>query len=138
LRSWSDVEEHMTSHIVDALSPTLELEARGNWVAVFRCRVCGQRWAEEYPFGELHGGGPRCFYAIAAEDPRAWLTSGPGLPGRLREDAEDRAFFDALGEERSEARCAAPDCPRGAISHSVFCRVHHFEMVRRKPCPFET
>jgi hypothetical protein len=54
---------------------------------------------------------------------------------RLREDAEDLAFFDELGEERPEHGCQAVGCTRGSIELSVLCRRHHFEMVKRKPCP---
>jgi hypothetical protein len=48
----------------------------------------------------------------------------------------DRAFFDLLGEEEPGTTCRAPKCTRGHISHSVHCRVHHFEAIQRKPCPF--
>lgn len=49
---------------------------------------------------------------------------------------EQRAFYECLGEERSTVSCRHQDCGRGAIELSVFCRVHHFENVRRIPCPF--
>jgi hypothetical protein len=98
----------MTSSIMEDLSPTVDLEVTGDWVQVFGCRVCGQRWADEYPQSYLQGGGPRCRYAIDADDPRVWLAHGPGLPARLREDGEDRAFFDALGEERPSLDARSP------------------------------
>jgi hypothetical protein len=84
----------------------------------------------------MQGGGPRCFYAIDTDDPNGWLREGSGLTQRLREEAEDRAFYEILGEERASPHCEAAGCARGAIEHSVYCRVHHFEMVRRKPCPY--
>jgi hypothetical protein len=126
----------MASSAAVDLAPTLETEAAGEWVSVLRCRVCGEHWAEEFPFGEMHGGGPKCLYAVGLEASRDWIANGAGLPARLRQEAEDRAFFDGLGEERSEPRCAAPACRHGAISLSVLCRVHHFEMIKRKVCPF--
>jgi hypothetical protein len=126
----------MASLATRDLMPTLEREAEGSRVTVFRCRVCGQHWAQEFPLGEMHGGGPSCLHAVALDDPRAWLANGPRLLARLRQDAEDRAFFDGLGPERSVPCCAAPGCSHGAISLSTFCRVHHFEMVKRKACPF--
>jgi hypothetical protein len=132
LRDWNDVERRMASLATKDLMPTLEREAQGNWVNVFRCRVCGRYWAQEFPLDR----GGSCLYAIALGDPWAWLAEGPGLPARLLQDAEDRAFFDQLGEERSEPRCAAPGCSRGAISLSTLCRIHHFEMVKRRACPF--
>jgi hypothetical protein len=126
----------MASPATKELMPALEREAEGNWVNVFRCRVCGQHWAQEFPLSEMHGGGPSCIYAVAVDDAWAWLAEGPGLPARLRRDAEDRAFFDGLGDERSEPRCASPGCSHGAISLSSFCRVHHFEATKRRVCPF--
>jgi hypothetical protein len=47
-----------------------------------------------------------------------------------------RQFFDSLGPERREPRCRKPKCTRGAVQASVFCRVHQFENVTGKPCPF--
>lgn len=48
----------------------------------------------------------------------------------------DREFFDSLGIERPEEPCRAEGCKRGAIHHSVHCRVHHFEVIKKEPCPF--
>ena len=48
----------------------------------------------------------------------------------------DRQFYDSLGAERSSIKCRRDGCDRGAIEHSVLCRVHHFEQVKRKTCPF--
>lgn len=50
--------------------------------------------------------------------------------------AADREFYASLGDERPAVRCRAPRCQRGAVELSVFCRVHHFEMIRKKACPF--
>lgn len=50
--------------------------------------------------------------------------------------AHDRQFYDSLGQEREEPRCGAPQCARGAVQASLFCRVHQFENMTRKPCPF--
>jgi hypothetical protein len=69
----------------------------------------------------------------------AWLPS-PGAPDpppwEEAKKLRDRAFFEALGEERREVPCRSEGCTRGAISQSVFCRVHHFEMIKKEPCPF--
>lgn len=48
----------------------------------------------------------------------------------------DREFYDGLGPERQEKQCREAGCARGAIVNSIFCRPHHFESIRRKPCPF--
>jgi hypothetical protein len=50
--------------------------------------------------------------------------------------AQAKEFYDSLGEERPAVPCREPGCKRGAITLSVLCRVHHFEMIRRRPCPF--
>lgn len=50
--------------------------------------------------------------------------------------ARDRSFYDSLGPERDNERCRAPQCSRGAVHASLFCRVHQFENATRKPCPF--
>ena len=49
----------------------------------------------------------------------------------------DREFYGILGEERSNTKCKRPGCTRGAITLSVFCRKHHFENVKGRPCPFD-
>ena len=44
------------------------------WMAVALCPTCGQLWAEEAaPFGEMHGGGPDCYYQIETDNPADWL-----------------------------------------------------------------
>ena len=48
---------------------------------------------------------------------------------------DDRRFFDIL-INRADSQCQSPGCPREAVVRSAMCRVHHFEMVRNKPCPF--
>ena len=48
----------------------------------------------------------------------------------------DRQFYDSLGMERAEVRCNAPNCSRGAVRASVFCRAHQFENVRGRRSPF--
>ena len=55
--------------------------------------------------------------------------------GRLDEQA-DRVFYDQLGPERAGARCRAPNCERGAVALSMLCRVHHFESIQGRACPF--
>ncbi len=42
----------------------------------------------------------------------------------------DREFFDALGEEMPGEPCRSEGYGRGAIQQSVFCRVHHYEMIK--------
>lgn len=49
----------------------------------------------------------------------------------------DREFYEALGPERADTKCRHEGCERGATRFSVFCRVHQFEQVRKRPCPFQ-
>jgi len=48
----------------------------------------------------------------------------------------DREFYDRLGSERPDVPCREAGCARGAVRLSVFCKVHHFQQVQRRPCPF--
>lgn len=48
----------------------------------------------------------------------------------------DRKFYDRLGSEQLERRCKQLNCHRGAVEHSIFCRVHHFESQMGRTCPF--
>jgi hypothetical protein len=48
----------------------------------------------------------------------------------------DREFYEGLGDERGDVACQGPGCNRGAIHLSVFCRIHHFESIKRERCPF--
>lgn len=48
----------------------------------------------------------------------------------------DREFYEGLGDEIRANPCRNQDCERGAVQYSVFCRVHHFESIRKRPCPF--
>ena len=67
-----------------------------------------------------------------------WLPY-PGAPAPDWEEIKkrhDREFFEALGEERPGVPCRSEGCARGAISQGVFCRVHHYEMIKKEPCPF--
>ena len=51
--------------------------------------------------------------------------------------ASDRSFYVLLGGERAGTRCETAGCTRGTVAASLLCRVHHFEAVQRKPCPFD-
>lgn len=69
----------------------------------------------------------------------AWLPQ-PDAPDPPRwEETKarmDREFYLSLGKERLEVPCRKHGCARGAVRLSVHCRVHHFEMIKREPCPF--
>ena len=84
---------------------------------------------------------------IAAVEAEPWLQGyGPPMSAERRAElvreaqerslAADRRFYRALGPERAEVPCRHTGCRRGAIHHSVLCRVHHFEALCGQPCPF--
>ena len=68
-------------------------------------------------------------------------VSGEEMQNRKREAEQivlgiQREFYDSLGPEDSSIRCRHEGCDRATVKFSVFCRPHHFENVRREPCPF--
>lgn len=58
------------------------------------------------------------------------------LPPEEHQRKMDRDFYDCLGLEREDVQCKNEACQRGAIKGSVFCKIHHFEMIQKKLCPF--
>jgi hypothetical protein len=48
----------------------------------------------------------------------------------------DRNFYLSLGAESETSLCSTPNCGRGRVFLSVSCRVHHFENIFNRPCPF--
>jgi hypothetical protein len=67
--------------------------------------------------------------SAAAEEARRVLRWRRQLP-------DDRRFYDSLGPEASSRKCKRDECERGVVSLSVFCRVHHYESVQGRTCPF--
>ena len=60
---------------------------------------------------------------------------------RERKQAEiqltfDKGFYGQLGRERANIACKASGCKSGAIRQGIYCRSHHFESVKKRPCPF--
>jgi hypothetical protein len=80
---------------------------------------------------------------VEAVEAEPWLPGRTELPSPSREEIErwqhelDRKFYDSLGAEHRQRSCRAAGCTRGAVEMSVFCRVHHFENMTRRPCPFD-
>lgn len=65
-----------------------------------------------------------------------WVVVYPGASAPESEE-DDRAYYQSLAEEGSETKCARPDCARGAIPFSFYCRRHHFEMMKGRLYRFE-
>lgn len=103
------------------------------WLTIYRCRVCETLFAEEFPFGEMQGGGPRCLYKIETSDLDNWLKSYVPLTPELRQAAEDLAFFEILGQEVGPEICRHDGCTHLRIRNSVMCKQHHFEMIKHRP-----
>ena len=138
LTTFSDVRERC-EHSAD-IAATLDVVITDAtlWASVMRCHVCESIWAREYPFSEMHGGGPACFYHITTTDFAGWLASGSGLTTRLRRAHEDQSLFAAFGEEIGPELCRHPDCTHRHIQFSVMCRLHHFEMITKRAYPYAT
>ena len=136
LNTFEEVGERCA--VSDEILPSLEelVADWKKWMVVYRCKVCGTLWTKEYPFGERHGGGPPCLYVIEADDPEEWLNKANDLTFNIRRNGEDEKFYQSLGSEIGPEICSHEGCERKRISLSVMCSSHHFEMVRRKPCPF--
>jgi hypothetical protein len=49
----------------------------------------------------------------------------------------DREFYDSFGAERADTKCSHEGCSRGTVKFSIFCRIHQFQQVKKKPCPFD-
>lgn len=58
------------------------------------------------------------------------LEAADPPPRRTVLEELDRTFFESLGVERQNTECRHPDCSRGTVQFSVFCRRHHFESVK--------
>lgn len=74
----------------------------------------------------------------------AWLEGDGDLPPEEKDALIKkgelelaRRFYDSLGDERIHTPCKKPDCKRGAVELSVFCRPHHYASVVRERCPFD-
>jgi hypothetical protein len=69
-----------------------------------------------------------CPPSLGAPDP-------PAPDVELRE--VNRRFYESLVDDETGANCRRAGCNRSKVKQSVFCRVHHFEQVMKKTCPFD-
>ena len=113
----------------------LDLLERGNWRSVYKSKIDGSLWAEEFPFGEMHGGGPSAFYRIYSDDTSKWLASAPYITNEIRTQKEDQDFIDVIGEETGPETCRREGCKMLHVAYSVLCKRHHFESIRNRPYP---
>lgn len=134
LKSLDDVRERVA--FTEEIKAELKEVKVGDWKILHQYEPDGTYWAEEYPFGEMHGGGPSCLYLIDADDPISYFDTGPYLTSELRKEEDRREFWNALGEENGVMVCRAEGCDRKNIKYSVFCKKHHYESIKKEPCPF--
>ncbi len=65
-------------------------------------------------------------------------AGAPGPPTKEEiQRRRDLEFYERLGPEDPLRKCRQDGCHRGAIKLGVFCRRHHFEMIRNCDCPFD-
>ncbi len=65
-----------------------------------------------------------------------WLAAPEISLEEQAADSGDLAFWMSLGNEVGPERCREQGCHHLHVVHSVLCRRHHFEMIRKKVCPF--
>lgn len=56
---------------------------------------------------------------------------------RNASNVDDSNFYKSLGEEIGPEVCRREGCERKRIALSVMCRAHHYEMVLKRPYPFQ-
>jgi hypothetical protein len=135
LKTFQDVEKRCRN--TEKIKKHLSFVSNGNWRALYRAEFDGSYWIEEYPFSEMHGGGPPCLYSAETDEPELLLDNHPYLTSDIRAMHDAEAFWDILGDENGPEICKQKECARKRISKSVFCKVHHYENVRNEPCPLK-
>ena len=69
-----------------------------------------------------------------AKDRANWLAPPDTATETLR---NDRELWEHLGKSYGAEACRVDGCHCWRIRHSVFCRVHHWEKVLGRACPFK-
>lgn len=69
-------------------------------------------------------------------EPGAVARPAAHVPWEVQQRESDRQFYAGLGPESPASPCREPGCKRGSLAQSLFCRPHHFEMLKKRPCPF--
>lgn len=111
--------------------------AEQNMQLIEECAEWTRRFAPE-PDDDLLVGVFRFRMNVGAWPPQDWFLP-PELAARFKvlKEKEERKLYRALGAERPHVSCRREGCRRGAITASLFCRSHHFEMLLHRPCPFD-
>jgi hypothetical protein len=76
---------------------------------------------------------------------KSWALGRPSVPPEERErrrreaaaatEYAAREFLQSLGPEDPNTRCRTTHCSRGTVRFSIYCRRHHYEMLRG-PWPY--
>jgi len=133
LKSMADISARCDAESI--ISATLTDVVIGDWRAIRRCSVCGALWCQEFPYGEMQGGGPPCSYRIDTDLPDKWLKENEYLTARIRKEDEDVRFFNSIGPEIGPDTCRHEGCTRKTVRYSVLCQQHHFESIRNLKQP---
>jgi hypothetical protein len=86
--------------------------------------------------GRLESLWQRYSEASLREEPQERARKLAPPPPKNKMPTTDREYYDFFGPENAEKTCRSPNCSRGTVQFSVFCRTHHFESVMRKVCPW--
>ena len=135
-KTYEDLENRVAvqSQIVETLTQ-LAFDAH-TWMEVYRCTVCGTLWASEVVAGSRYDS-ERCFYTILVDNPEMWLRTAQPFTDMIVLEHEDKQFYQSLGAEFGPEMCRHENCSRKRIDLSVMCRLHHFEMVEKRPYLYE-
>jgi hypothetical protein len=116
----AEIEKFLASEVVNS----------EKWTELLVCRECGAHWCKEY-LPERYE--PPCLYQIPAIAPEKWMREFIRLSTEIYQKYEDQAFLDVIGPETGQENCAHEACVKKRVSGSVMCRLHHFEMIRKRP-----
>jgi hypothetical protein len=126
----SEVNENETPIFADEKNLIITLDG-GTLESIY---VCADR-LENSPSDQILLEAFIYYYRFDAFLPKLGAADPP--PTKVVIHNMDRQFYDSLGEENSNSKCKQNSCDRGIVNFSVFCRVHHFESIKEKLCPFD-
>ena len=133
VKTFSDIENRMMA--TEKITPTLEIVGKNidKWIFLYRCKVCGAYWAD-FEYGDNYWNlGHPCYCRVELDDPQKWLASAENIADDIRLRYDDRRFFDSLSPEVGPEKCRTEGCERKCIKFSVMCKIHHFEMIKKRP-----
>jgi hypothetical protein len=122
-----DDEEYLVSGRV--FQPTLDIDTVSNCVK-WADRLAGKRNNEARL--EIFS----YYFRFDAVPEKLGTPEPPNLSPEESMRELDLQWYDKLGPEDLKRHCKREGCQRGSIRFSALCRVHHFESLLKRPCPF--